>query len=69
LRAAQARPAGRLGQPERDPDLPPIGVALAAVMLLGPRVWPAIFVPAFAANITTAGTLVTALLIALGNTL
>ena len=34
-----------------------------------PRIWPAIFVGAFAANATTAGTLETSAVIALGNTL
>ena len=60
----------RLHQSERQPDLaadrlcPRRG---AAVRL--PRIWPAIFVGAFAANATTAGTLETSAVIALGNTL
>ena len=37
---------------------PPTGIALAAVLLLGYRVAPAIFVGAFLVNITTTGSLV-----------
>ncbi len=55
--------------PSASPIWPPTGFALAAVLLCGYRVWPAIFVGAFAANVTTAGTLETSALIALGNTL
>ena len=47
----------------------PSGIALAAVLLGGLRVWPAVLVGAFAANATTAGTLETSALIAIGNTL
>ena len=55
--------------PSASPIWPPTGFALAAVLLAGPRVWPAIFIGAFAANATTAGTLTTSTLISLGNTL
>ena len=55
--------------PSASPIWPSTGVALAAALLLGLRIWPAIYIGAFAANITTAGTLETAALIALGNTL
>ena len=48
---------------------PGTGIALAAILLLGYRVWPGIFLGAFAVNITTAGSLLTALGIASGNTL
>ena len=48
---------------------PPTGIALAAVLLLGADVWPAIFVAAFLANLTTAGNLATSVCIAGGNTL
>jgi PAS domain S-box-containing protein len=48
---------------------PPTGIALAAFLLLGYRVWPAIFVGAFIVNITTAGSLATSIGIATGNTL
>ena len=48
---------------------PPTGIALAAVLLLGYRVAPAIFIGAFLVNITTAGSLASSLGIASGNTL
>ena len=48
---------------------PPTGIALASMLLLGPRVWPAILLGAFLANVTTAGNLWTSLGIATGNTL
>jgi diguanylate cyclase (GGDEF)-like protein len=47
----------------------PTGIALAACLILGTWVWPAIFVAAFVVNVTTAGTVWTSLAIALGNTL
>ncbi len=55
--------------PSASPIWPPTGLALAAVLLGGLRIWPAIFIGAFAANATTAGTIETSALIALGNTL
>ena len=51
------------------PVWPPTGVALAAFLTLGYRVWPAVFAGAFVVNITTAGSVPTSLAIALGNTL
>ena len=48
---------------------PPTGIALAAVLLLGYRVAPAIFVGAFLVNVTTAGSLPSSLGIAFGNML
>jgi diguanylate cyclase (GGDEF)-like protein len=48
---------------------PCTGIALAAFLILGYRVWPAILTGAFLVNITTAGSLVTSLGIAAGNTL
>ena len=48
---------------------PGTGIALAAMLLFGYRVWPAIFVSAFLANLTTAGSVATSLGIATGNTL
>jgi integral membrane sensor domain MASE1 len=48
---------------------PPAGIALAALLLRGPRLWPAVFIGAFVANITTAGSAATSLGIAAGNTL
>ena len=55
--------------PSATPIWPPTGLALAAVLLWGYRVWPAVFVAALLANATTAGSIYTASLIALGNTL
>jgi signal transduction histidine kinase/ActR/RegA family two-component response regulator len=51
------------------PVWPPAGIALAALLLLGYRVWPGIFIGAFFVNATTAGNVVTSLCIATGNTL
>src|SRR3954447_23197617 len=48
---------------------PPTGVAIAALLLLGSRAWPGIFIGAFIANLTTAGMVATSLAIAAGNTL
>ena len=48
---------------------PPSGIALAVLLLLGYRVWPAIFLGAFLVNFTTAGNFPTSLGIAVGNTL
>lgn len=48
---------------------PPAGIAFAACLVLGYRVWPAIFLGAFLANITTAGSVGTSFAIAAGNTL
>jgi PAS domain S-box-containing protein len=55
--------------PSASPIWAPTGIGLAAVLLGGLRMWPAVFIGAFAANATTAGTLETSALIALGNTL
>jgi PAS domain S-box-containing protein len=55
--------------PSATPIWPPTGFALAVVLLRGYRIWPAIFAGAFIANATTAGTLVTAASIGIGNTL
>ena len=51
------------------PVWPPAGIALAALLVLGFRVWPAIFVGALVVNLTTAGNILTSLGIASGNTL
>jgi two-component system, NarL family, sensor histidine kinase FusK len=48
---------------------PGTGIALAAVLLQGYRVWPGIFLGAFAVNLTTAGSILSSLGIATGNTL
>src|ERR1700730_15159357 len=50
------------------PVWPPTGIALAALLLLGYRVWPAIFIGAFLVNATTVGSIATSLGIATGNT-
>src|SRR5437773_7347598 len=51
------------------PVWPPAGIALAAMLVLGYRTWPAIFIGAFLVNVTTAGDVTTSLCIAVGNTL
>jgi len=48
---------------------PPTGIAMAAFLVLSYRVWPGIFLGAFLANITTAGSVATSIGIATGNTL
>jgi PAS domain S-box-containing protein len=55
--------------PSATPIWPPTGFALAALLLWGYRLWPAIFVAAFAANALTAGSLYTSAAIGAGNTL
>src|SRR5436190_3234430 len=51
------------------PVWPSAGIALAATLLFGYRVWPAIFIGAFLVNVTTAGNVATSFAIAIGNTL
>jgi integral membrane sensor domain MASE1 len=48
---------------------PPSGIALAAILLWGYRLWPGIFLGALLVNINAPGSLATALSIAAGNTL
>src|SRR5258706_11764785 len=48
---------------------PPAGLTLAAFLLAGYEVWPAILLGAFLVNITTAGSVATSAAIAAGNTL
>src|SRR5882672_8238913 len=48
---------------------PPSGLALAATVLLGYWVWPAILLSSFLVNVTTAGSVATSVCIAVGNTL
>jgi signal transduction histidine kinase/CheY-like chemotaxis protein len=55
--------------PSASPIWPPTGFALAVVLLRGYRVWPAIFLAAFVANVTTAGSIATGAAIAAGNSL
>ncbi|HET8579956.1 MAG TPA: MASE1 domain-containing protein, partial [Nitrospiraceae bacterium] len=67
--------AGKLGlalafvHPSATAVWPCSGIALAAFLVLGYRVWPGIFMGAFLVNITTAGSVETSLGIAMGNTL
>src|SRR5213083_2726106 len=67
--------AGKLGlmlaslHASASPVWPPAGIALAALLLLGYRAWPAIFIGAFLVNVTTAGNVGTSFAIATGNTL
>ncbi len=51
------------------PVWPPTGVAIAAILLIGYRVWPGIAVGAFLANVTSHEPYATACGIAIGNTL
>lgn len=51
------------------PVWPPTGVAIAAVLLLGYRVWPGVLIGAFLANVLTPVPLPTVMGIAGGNTL
>jgi PAS domain S-box-containing protein len=55
--------------PSATPIWPPSGLALAAVLLRGYRIAPAILLAAFAANATTAGSLATSAAIGAGNML
>ena len=48
---------------------PPTGIALAALLLLGRRIWPGIALGAFLANVTADETLATACGVTVGNTL
>jgi len=48
---------------------PPSGIVLAAFLVLGYRVWPGVAAGAFLVNVTTAGSILTSLGIAAGNTL
>ncbi|HJT45057.1 MAG TPA: MASE1 domain-containing protein, partial [Chthoniobacterales bacterium] len=50
------------------PVWPPAGIALAALIVFGYRMWPAIFVGAFFVNLSTAGNFITSIGIAGGNT-
>jgi integral membrane sensor domain MASE1/DNA-binding CsgD family transcriptional regulator/PAS domain-containing protein len=55
--------------PSVTPIWPPTGFAIAAILLWGNRIAPAIFIGAFLVNQLTAGTILTSLAIASGNTL
>ncbi len=47
---------------------PPSGIALAAFLMLGEWVWPAVYVGAFLVNLTAGGNFIASLFIATGNT-
>src|SRR5438270_6376249 len=51
------------------PVWPPAGIALAALIVIGYRVWPSIFIGAFAVNFWTTLNILSSLGIASGNTL
>jgi len=67
--------AGKLGlslasiNPSATAVWPPAGIALAAFLILGDYVWIAILLGAFLVNITTSGSALPSLAIAIGNTL
>ena len=67
--------AGKLGlkfafvHPSATAVWPPAGLALAAMLIFGKRVWPSILLSAFFVNITTFGSIATSTGIAIGNTL
>lgn len=67
--------AGKLGlklafaSPSATAVWPPTGIALAALLLFGYRVWPGILLGAFLTNVTTAGSTASSVSIAVGNTL
>src|SRR5262249_33215076 len=48
---------------------PPTGIGLAAALLLGYGIWPAILLGAYLVNVTTSGSVSTSIAIAVGNTL
>jgi len=66
--------AGKLGlrlayfHASASPVWPPTGIAIAAMLILGPAVWPGVFLGAFLVNLTTTGMLGTSVGIAVGNT-
>jgi diguanylate cyclase (GGDEF)-like protein len=55
--------------PSATPVWPPTGIAIATLLALGLRFWPSVFAGAFLVNITTAGSILTSVGIATGNTL
>jgi len=67
--------AGKLGlkmaflHRSASPVWPPTGIALAALLVFGYRLWPGVWLGAFLVNITTAGSVLTTIGIAAGNTL
>ena len=55
--------------PSATPVWPSTGIAIATFLALGLRFWPSIFIGAFLVNVTTAGSVLTSVGIATGNTL
>ena len=55
--------------PSVSPVWPPTGIAVAVLLALGLRFWPSIFMGAILTNMTTAGSILTSVGIATGNTL
>src|SRR5258705_11802037 len=55
--------------PSATPLWAPTGITLAAFLIFGLRAWPGAFLGAFFANLTTAGSVLTSIGIATGNTL
>ena len=55
--------------PSATPVWPPTGIAIATLVALGLRFWPPIFAGAFLVNLTTAGSVLSSIGIATGNTL
>ena len=51
------------------PVWPPTGIAIAVLLVFGYRLWPGVLIGAFLVNATTAGNILTSLVIAGGNTL
>ena len=51
------------------PVWPPTGIAIASLILFGPRMWPGVFLGALAANILTSIPVLSSIGIAVGNTL
>ena len=67
--------AGRIGlllafaNENASPVWPPTGLAIAALLLVGVRAWPAVALGAFVVNLANTGSIPASLLIAVGNTL
>src|SRR4051794_2987977 len=67
--------AGRLGlylasvHASASPVWPATGIALAGLILFGPRAWPGVFIGAFLVNAMTAGSILASFGIAIGNSL
>jgi diguanylate cyclase (GGDEF)-like protein/PAS domain S-box-containing protein len=67
--------AGRFGltlafiNASASPVWPPAGIAVAALLIFGYRVWPGVFLGAFLVNVTTADSILASFMIAVGNTL